>query len=340
MNKEDKKISVIIPVYNVEKYLRRCLESIINNTYKNIEIICVNDGSPDNSLNILNEYAAKDSRMVVLSKSNGGLSSARNKGIKESTGEYITFIDSDDWVHPQFFEILIQTLEYDNTDVAICGFSQVEKYEDCFINYLNNGYDRKKWIISIDELLHDKKYKMFKVYSCGVLYKKNKIYSLFPEGIKVIEDNIFNLLNLPLYSKISIINIPIYFYYYNNESIMHTYSCNDAYNGLIWFCNFLDKDASLDKRVIIEVVDFIYKRCLFYRYVFFLLGDKKSAQKNTKKCYKTLILYDKILPWKKRVLYRICIIFPFLYHILKQIKSGKQNVEHIFSLAESKILKQ
>ena len=134
MNKKDNKISVIIPVYNVEKYLRRCLESVINNTYTNLEIICINDGSSDNSLKILNEYAARDSRVVVFSKSNGGLSSARNKGIKKSTGEYITFIDSDDWVHPQFFEILIQSLQNDNTDAAICGFSQVEKYEDTFIN--------------------------------------------------------------------------------------------------------------------------------------------------------------------------------------------------------------
>lgn len=338
MNREDKKISVIIPVYNVEKYLRRCLESVINNTYKNLEIIGVNDGSPDNSLNILKEYAARDTRMVVLSKSNGGLSSARNKGIEESTGEYITFVDSDDWVHPQFFEILIQALQHDDTDVAICGFSQVEKYENTFIDYVNHEYKEKRWTISINELLNNKKYKMFKVYACGVLYKRNKIYSLFPEGVKVIEDNIFNLLNLPLYSKITIINIPIYFYYYNRESIMHTYSCTDAFKGLIWCCHFLAMNETLDKKVINEMVDFVYKRCLFYRYIFSLLKDKKSAKKSTRECYKILVSYDNHLSLDKRILYRIFITFPFLYYILKRIKSGKQDVDSFFSLAEGKLI--
>ena len=92
------KISVIVPIFNVEKYLKECLESIINQTFKDIEIICINDGSTDNSLDILNQYAEKDNRIKVITQSNQGLSAARNTGIKYANGEYISFIDSDDYI--------------------------------------------------------------------------------------------------------------------------------------------------------------------------------------------------------------------------------------------------
>ena len=95
-------ISVIIPVYNVEKYLSRCIESVLNQTYRNLEIIIVDDGSTDDSLNICRRYEKKDKRIKVIHQDNGGLSSARNKGLMNSTGEYISFVDSDDWLHPDF----------------------------------------------------------------------------------------------------------------------------------------------------------------------------------------------------------------------------------------------
>ena len=91
-------ISVIVPVYNVENYLGKCLDSLINQTYKDIEIICINDGSTDNSLNILREYEQMDSRIIIIDQKNGGLSNARNIGLKEAAGEYIMFVDSDDWI--------------------------------------------------------------------------------------------------------------------------------------------------------------------------------------------------------------------------------------------------
>ena len=101
-----KKISVIITIYNVEIYLERCLSSVINSTYENLEIICVNDGSTDHSIDILHKYKSIDERVIIIDKENRGLSSARNAGLDIATGEYISFIDSDDWVHSRFFEIL------------------------------------------------------------------------------------------------------------------------------------------------------------------------------------------------------------------------------------------
>ena len=125
-------ISVIIPVYNVENYLRQCLDSILNQTYTDFEVICVNDGSTDNSLNILNEYAKKDSRIKVISQKNKGPSKARNVGLKHANSEYICFIDSDDKIEPDFFEKLY----------AVRDMSDLITVK---INYLNPPPDKQIW---------------------------------------------------------------------------------------------------------------------------------------------------------------------------------------------------
>lgn len=121
MNNEPK-ISVIIPVYNVEKYLQKCLDSVINQTYKNLEIICINDGSPDNSGKILDEYAKKDSRIIVIHQENAGVSAARNRGLEIATGEYIAFVDSDDWLKPECYELALNVLENDK-EVDLVGYN-------------------------------------------------------------------------------------------------------------------------------------------------------------------------------------------------------------------------
>lgn len=119
-------ISVIIPVYNVERYLRKCLDSVTNQTYKNIEIICVNDGSTDSSPAILEEYAAKDSRIVIHNQPNGGLSAARNSGLRIARGEWITGLDSDDWIEPDTCEYFYKNLPEGDTKLAVFGLECVE----------------------------------------------------------------------------------------------------------------------------------------------------------------------------------------------------------------------
>ena len=103
------KVSIIVPVYNVEKYLKRCLDSITNQTLKELEIICINDGSTDNSLKILKQYAHKDKRISIINKQNEGLSVARNTGMEAASGEYIGFVDSDDWIDLDFYKKLYTT---------------------------------------------------------------------------------------------------------------------------------------------------------------------------------------------------------------------------------------
>ena len=119
------KISVIVPVYKVEPYLDKCVSSIVNQTYKNLEIILVDDGSPDNCPAMCDAWAEKDSRIRVMHKTNGGLSDARNAGMAVATGKLMAFVDSDDWIVPDMYEYLYQRLTEDNNDIAACGVQMV-----------------------------------------------------------------------------------------------------------------------------------------------------------------------------------------------------------------------
>lgn len=119
--KNNPKISVIIPVYKVEPYLRQCLDSVVNQTYRNLEILLVDDGSPDNCGAICDEYAQNDERIIVIHKENGGLSAARNDGIERATGEWITFVDSDDWCEKDYYEQLLASIRSQNVDVFCAG---------------------------------------------------------------------------------------------------------------------------------------------------------------------------------------------------------------------------
>ena len=117
-----KKVSLIIPIYNTQNYLRKCLDSAIGQTYKNMEIICVDDGSTDDSSNILDEYAKKDGRIIAIHQKNQGESGARNRGLEIASGDYIGFMDCDDWIEPEMYQILVEKLEICNADIAIGGW--------------------------------------------------------------------------------------------------------------------------------------------------------------------------------------------------------------------------
>ena len=141
---ENSLISVIIPIYNVEAYLKRCVDSVINQTYKNLEIILVDDGSPDNCPQICDDYAKQDSRVKVVHKENGGLSDARNAGLKIAKGEYISFIDSDDWINLEMFKRMVEVAIDKNADIVECNVynaydSYIEKYNtDQYDEYIDN----------------------------------------------------------------------------------------------------------------------------------------------------------------------------------------------------------
>ena len=122
MENKNVEVSIVVPIYNVEKYLQRCLESLINQTFSNIEIIALNNGSTDKSLDILKYYAYQDKRLLVINNENIGVSKARNIGIKKAKGKYIVFVDSDDWIDANMIEALHEAIIDNNCDLAICTY--------------------------------------------------------------------------------------------------------------------------------------------------------------------------------------------------------------------------
>ena len=172
-------ISVIIPVYKVEPYLRKCIDSVRNQTYRNLEIILVDDGSPDHCGQICDEYAAADSRIRVIHKENGGLSSARNAGIRIARGEYLGFVDSDDWIEPDMYAFLYAALEKETADLAVCG---VYTHKDSNVNVGSNAS------LYLVQSGHDAVQTFLKLASQGKvawnkLYKRQLFSEIrFPEG--------------------------------------------------------------------------------------------------------------------------------------------------------------
>ena len=173
---EKELISIIVPIYNVEKYLRQCLDSIMNQTYQNFECLLINDGSPDNSANICREYVDKDSRFKYFEKENGGVSSARNLGIEYSKGEYITFIDSDDWVDSDYLELLYMKINEYNADLAVLTYKQYSMNDGCFYlhvweqDYYEKYYTGNELLNSLPDLeSYDSTFNV----SWGKLFKRN-----------------------------------------------------------------------------------------------------------------------------------------------------------------------
>ena len=175
-------ISVIIPVYNVEAYLERCLDSVINNTYKNLEIICVNDGSPDNCQSILEKYALQDSRIKLIIQENRGLSAARNTAIDSTSGDYLYFLDSDDWIHRNTFSMLLQAAEKSGADVIVGGFKHVNSFEE-FDSSTVYKISSDIEVFSADAAINKPGRIRDSVW--GSLYSKDIVEgNRFPEGIK------------------------------------------------------------------------------------------------------------------------------------------------------------
>ena len=214
------KISVIVPVYNVEKYLYKCILSIINQTYKDLEIILVDDGSTDSSSIVCDELKMIDNRIKVIHKVNGGLSSARNAGIEISTGELLSFIDSDDWIEPDFLEVLHNGIIVHNADISAI---QLIKVVD-FNNIEFNTKTQIEWILyNRNEAMKTLFTKNIIKYSaCNKLYRKELFIDIrYPEGM--LNEDKATIYKLVHNSNLIVVNLSQkYHYYLRQNSIMNS----------------------------------------------------------------------------------------------------------------------
>lgn len=312
MNKKIK-LSVIVPVYNVEKYLKKCIESIIRQTYKNLEIILVDDGSPDNCGKICDEYAKIDSRIKVIHKKNGGLSDARNVGICHATGEFITFVDSDDWLELDMYEYLIDNAIKNKVKLSVCGVKVFDQGTDTY------RYDYSM-IKVIEDVVEKKEY--MKMVFLNIWAAWDKIYhkSLFnnvqfPIG-EFNEDEAIMLQVIDQCDSIFVSNKPLYIHFvrtnesltakkFNPRKIDWYKHCKENllfinmkypelldearyryYISLIWCLNNMTCNPKFYKKEISNL-----KRCL-KKDIFKILSNKYLNKKEKIRCLFFVLNYD------------------------------------------------
>lgn len=280
------KVSVIIPVYNTSKYLKECLDSLINQTLSDIEIICVDDGSTDMSLEILNDYAAKDQRVKILSQENQGQSVARNFGIKVAKGEYIGFIDSDDWADYHMFENLYNNAKTYDSDISMCSITLCDEKTG---EYTTN--DPYLTLDLFPESLENRSFTykntldfIFRI--CVVPW--NKIFRrefLINNGLSFIEglnfeDNVFNLQTIVEAKNISLIKEPLVYYRRASET-SYTFGKSE-YKKLDFFKIFEIEEKFLKEKGLYQDLEDYFlltkKNTLVYWY-------KKLTNKETKEEY-------------------------------------------------------
>ena len=286
----DHLVSIIVPIYNTEKYLRRCIESIIGQTLDNIEIILVDDGSNDGSSSICDEYYHKDKRIKVIHKENGGVSSARNKGIEVSTGRYIGFIDSDDWAESNMFEVLYkQAIKYD-CDISVCGVYESEYEKDlCSEVFVYNKEDFCSEMFSGES---------FEGYTPNKLFKRSIIKNIrFREDIDILEDLLFiyEILNSNNNMKMVYNTKKLYHYIKWNGSALHQEFTKKSYSSIEAF-RYMYEDSLINypaisnhifnryiNQNVSEANRFVKANCKEEEYLLTLRDNIKSNYENIKK---------------------------------------------------------
>lgn len=268
---EKVKISIIIPVYNVEKYISRCLDALINQTLNDIEIICVNDGSTDNSLEILENYAKKDDRIKVLSQKNSGPAVARNLGLKNVSGKYVMFCDSDDWYEPDMCYKMYEMIEKNNVDFVVCDCHVLDIGEMHFRSVLDFLYfhlfDLGKNILTDDIRLNLNVALWNKIFRKSLIDKYN---ISFPDGYEQ-DDDAFVYQYFCYSNTFYGSNLKLYNYVLYNNSIMGTFLSNrrkkhkfDCFYVWMFIYNSLKKNNLLDINI-----SFLL-RLLEQKYLFFI----------------------------------------------------------------------
>lgn len=312
---DEKLVSVIIPAYNIEDYIGRCLDSIISQTYKNLEIIVVDDGSRDYTGEILDNYAKKDRRIKVIHKENGGVSSARNKGIEAAEGDYIGFIDGDDLIESEMYKTLVDLLEEENADIAHCGYQMV--FPDRIDYYHNTG---KKKIQTTEEGLKDLlSGEMIEPGLVNKLYKKELIKNCrLDETVKINEDLLMNYQLFKLSQKSVYYDITPYSYMIRSSSATGANSLITKREDALRVLNQI-KDDCINN----NLLSIIYKR-----YIYLLMaicrddlkdrsyiGYQKKQRKQLKKELKTDI-FKSCIPKKLKYM---SLFSCYLPHIMKVI---------------------
>lgn len=264
-------ISVVVPIYNVETYLSECIESIINQTYRNLEIILVNDGSTDNSGEICSKYEFKDERIKIINKENGGLSDARNVGISNSKGEFIYLIDSDDFICKKESIENMYNLMSEDVDMVVSYYYEKKDTEDIYILDKNcTGFEKMDSVEALNRMYNSKDFKYNFIVAHNKLYRKNLFEGIeYPKG-KIHEDE-FTTYKLYLKSRnIALLKETTYAYRIRENSIMTASYSSKKLSSLDAYMERLEIFKELgDKNLIKKTKDVLFYSFLYHRYMLY-----------------------------------------------------------------------
>lgn len=317
------KLSIIVPIYNVEKYLPRCIESILNQTFREFELILINDCSTDNCKEIFEKYKKIDSRIIVVNKKNGGVSSARNFGIDISRGEYIGFVDPDDFIDANMYEILFNTANSYNSDMVICDYYKVseydiKKYEEIQLNNKGiiveniNNIDAIERILTVGEKF---------IFAWNKIYKRRLFENLrYNEGM-IYEDEFLAHRILYRCNKVSIINSSLYYYVQRKGSIVNSTFSSKKFDKVY---AIKDRVDFLKDKGIVNLIDKAEKSFIDYFVWNYFVGYQRLENieyelKRLKKEFNSVfyrILDNKFISLNEKITLFILYLFPYLYNKL------------------------
>ena len=306
---EEDLISIVIPVYKVEKYLEKCIESVLKQTYTNLQIILVDDGSPDNCGKICDEYAKKDPRIEVIHKVNGGLSDARNVGIAKAKGKYIGFVDSDDYIKEDMYEILINLIKEYDADVSICNLYDVIDGKE-YIRNNENGIQEYSRLEILKEVLLDKN---IQSYAWNKLYKKELFDEIkYPIG-KKYEDIGTTFYVFEKCNKIVVTSEPEYYYLKRSDSLV----------------NNVTESTVLD-----------YTDIIIQRYLYTQKNIEKLRKYNNYYLAKTLITAHNDIELLGSISEKMQEKYKELYNLVYNImKNDREDIEELFNAEQKKAIK-
>lgn len=345
-------VSVIVPIYNVERYLERCVNSILNQSYSNLDIILVNDGSNDSSGKICETFSKLDKRVRVLHKKNGGLSDARNLGLEYCKGSYVCFIDSDDYLNPKYVEILLNICHYQGCDIAICDYkitnSEIENFDET-----NYGIEEEVILKTPKEVLNDfyGELHVYSVVAWNKLYKSSIIKDIrYPLGINY-EDEATTCKFIWNCSKVGCCNQKLYYYFQRENSIMSrkfTEKNLDCCKAMKIRMDFYKKNM-LDDLYDMDCLKYLHTCLRLYYNVCHEIRNNHSLKISIKKDYKTIYSQSNRYRWckKDKIILFLGKYCPYLYEIFRRIKTDfllnfqmlKENGKYVEKMVQRRISK-
>ena len=316
------KISIIIPSYNEEKNISRCLDSVMNQTFSDFEVLCVDDGSNDKTFDIIKNYSEKDSRIIPLKNPDKGVSSARNFGIENAKGDYIGFVDSDDFIQPQMYEFLYKAVTENNCDFSVCRYKKTSEFIQKKFEYKTDNFKSENFISFYDSDFTNNNELVFSS-ACTKLISKKFLNDIKFKNYKIGEDTVFNAQLCSKDYKSVFVDAELYNYFINTQSVSFTELWHEKWFDLLK-TRFISYDLLKEKNKILSAfyLERGMKFLLSYRFNLKCSPNKNKFKNQINKYFKEYyisFLKCKNISLKNRISILIFFLIPPLYTAFRKI---------------------